>query len=246
MSKVIGVTGPSAYSPEVNTMIEVFGMPLYINQNEPTHLDWLLDRIDGLVLAGGSDIYPITYGQEITNGFGFSKFDLRRDKREIYLINGCIKRGIKILGICRGHQLLGLFHKLHFIKNISNSDVCHNPKSSGIETEQRGQDDLPVHFLNVFPNFREQFPDRLMVNSFHHQAVSYHSNFDYKGSGVVPMGVSCIDYKNGKQDATFNIELMRGVDNNWLSCQWHPELDYESNVASERVINTFFKEMVKV
>lgn len=247
MRKIIGVTGPSAYSPFVHKMIEyLYGaMPFYILQNHADDLAWISEHIDGLILAGGSDICPITYGQDMLNKVGFSKFDLPRDKREIALIKLLHNLNKPIFGICRGHQLMGLLNGIPLIKDISNSDVCHNPSNAGIKTEQiGGDDDLPVHFVEVFEEFRQEFFDKQLVNSWHHQALRYSSNIANKiAKDVEIIGISIVDFKYQNSQAVENIELMRGFGdkNRWISCQWHPELDYKSNAASFAVTDVFKK-----
>lgn len=64
-----------------------------------------LDKVDCLVLWGGEDIGTEIYG-EVPNKFVWGKYASKRDKYEMYLINQAIKRGLPILGICRGAQLL--------------------------------------------------------------------------------------------------------------------------------------------
>jgi len=62
-----------------------------------------LEMIDGLLLTGSpSDVHPSCYGHEIKNPDSF--FDKNRDETSLSLINGAIKHGIPILGICRGFQ----------------------------------------------------------------------------------------------------------------------------------------------
>src|SRR6476620_3024666 len=70
------------------------------------HPDDVLDGLDGLMLAGGADIDPSSYGgprhPKVTN----TRVD--RDKAEIALFHRALERDLPILGICRGMQLMNV------------------------------------------------------------------------------------------------------------------------------------------
>ena len=62
--------------------------------------DQLLDLLDGLVLAGGADIDPATYGAERDSATG--GFRAERDRFELALARGALDRDLPLLGVCRG------------------------------------------------------------------------------------------------------------------------------------------------
>jgi len=66
----------------------------------------LLDRIDGLLLIGGADLDPSSYGEEPDPRIESTYPD--RDAFEIALLNGAIERGMPVLGVCRGMQALNV------------------------------------------------------------------------------------------------------------------------------------------
>ena len=240
--KVIGVTGPSVYSPEVQSMVEEYfeAIPLSITQNGAEDLALPLSQIDGLIMAGGRDVCPLFYKQEITNGDSLSNFDLSRDKREEILIAECLKREIPVFGICRGHQMLGVVHGLFLIKDINGSEICHSPNYAKIDLEG-----LPAHFVECFDEFSGEFFEKEFVNSFHHQALWYTDKQKGKdwirNKGIEVLGIARTQYKTSNKDEQQIIELMRGENKKWISCQWHPELDYDSNAASGRIAAEFKK-----
>ena len=68
--------------------------------------DVLLDRVDALLLAGGADIDPASYGAEPhpeTRGTW-----PERDRFELALARRALERDMPVLGICRGMQLLNV------------------------------------------------------------------------------------------------------------------------------------------
>src|SRR5436190_17590668 len=68
--------------------------------------DQVLERLDGLILAGGADIDPAAYGAQphaATTGTTPA-----RDLAEIALTEAAIQRDLPVLGICRGMQLLNV------------------------------------------------------------------------------------------------------------------------------------------
>ena len=65
-----------------------------------------LELIDGLVLAGGADIDPSSYGQQAhVETVGTVA---ERDAFEIALVRGAIELDLPVLGICRGMQLINV------------------------------------------------------------------------------------------------------------------------------------------
>jgi putative glutamine amidotransferase len=63
-----------------------------------------LERLDGVLLAGGDDVDPRHYGQVPHPLLG--DIDPARDVQELALARACIARNLPVLGLCRGHQVL--------------------------------------------------------------------------------------------------------------------------------------------
>lgn len=266
---VIGLTGPSHFTQEcMDSIEELLGfnfVQLYHGNDE--NMKYWLNKVDGVIVAGGVDIHPTVYSQSIWNNHNLSKFDIKRDMRELAIIEFCIQNKKPLLGICRGHQLLGVRHGMGFIMDLSNSSVCHQPQRSNIST---GKNE-PIHhiefidesahdlFYNLY-KMPEVAPERqvlndilheknknkmkLWVNSFHHQGVAFNpkrqSSNDYANNGIIVLAKAAIDLNHCKEI----VELMQGKDNRWLSCQWHPEYDFRENTVS-RVVLERFKALVE-
>ena len=85
---IIGCTEPSAFQQNILETIEKFfgANPVKLCQNRPDDLEYWLSHCDAVILAGGADIHPRTYGSAVFNELNFSKFDVPRDIREIRII----------------------------------------------------------------------------------------------------------------------------------------------------------------
>ena len=68
--------------------------------------DELLDMLDGLILAGGSDIDPASYGAKGDPETGTTWPE--RDRFELALGTRALERDMPVLGICRGMEMLNV------------------------------------------------------------------------------------------------------------------------------------------
>jgi putative glutamine amidotransferase len=121
-----------------------------------------LDVVRGLVLTGGEDVDPARYGARPHPKLG--KLDAARDAVELALLAGARERGLPILAICRGIQLL----------NVGLGGTLYQD----LPTERPGpvphEDNQARHALRVDPDSllgRTLGRTTASVNSRHHQAV---------------------------------------------------------------------------
>lgn len=254
---LLAITGPSSFTSEVIRMVETYFeanfVMLYHNSKENI-LEWE-DSLSGVILSGGNDIHPSSYSSSISNRQNFSKFDIDRDIREITMIESCLKNKIPMLGICRGHQLLGIYHGMEIIADITDGDIAHTPHKQGINLNNHE----PCHSVRLIGEetmkyFNEQVPkeresvsrikpnehkkDVIWVNSYHHQALKYYARGNdrkWDGESVSVHGIASTGIKGNDEI----IELMSGRKNPFVSVQWHPELDYETNTPSRKVLEKF-------
>ena len=241
---VIGVTEPSGFTQDCIDTIEKFyeGNPIKLCHNNHKNLVHWLDQCDGVILAGGVDIHPMVYGASVLNNYNLSRFDLQRDKRELQIIHHCFTKNIPVLGICRGHQMLGIYHGLSMIMDLSDSAICHNPQKQNINFTR----DEPMHAITMsedvqieIPEWKEMFEHmnftqkrRLFVNSFHHQGIVFG-----KETGKVVRVLATAMYS--EKDKL--IEMMESLPDQprWVSCQFHPEYDWEKNPTSRMILEMF-------
>jgi putative glutamine amidotransferase len=136
------------------------GLPVVLAHEDAELGEELLDRLDGLCLAGGPDIDPLVYaasGRDERLG----PTDLSVDATEIALARAADRRGIPILGVCRGAQAI----------NVARGGTLHQHLDGH---RQATAGDAPAHRVSVRAGSLLAAltgSTALDVNSFHHQAA---------------------------------------------------------------------------
>jgi putative glutamine amidotransferase len=171
--------------------------------------DELLDMLDGLVLAGGSDIDPASYGAQPhpeTRGSW-----PERDRFEIALGTRALERDMPVLGICRGMEMLNVIQGGTLDQHL------------GLELHRHTPGAFTDHGVRLEPgSLAEQVvgAEHTEVKSAHHQGL------DVLGEGVVATGWA----EDGVVEA---IEL---PDRSFaVGVLWHPEEDERSRVVGALV-----------
>jgi putative glutamine amidotransferase len=178
--------------------------------------DAVFDGLHGLVLPGGPDPHPSRWGEPVHPA---TVIDEARDRLEYALLAGCVERGIPVLGVCRGLQLINVALGGTLIQ-----DLPHEP------LDHRGPADRRVlaHELRLLAGSRmEAITQRahLRVNTAHHQAIGR------LGDGLVASGWA----EDGCVEA---IEWL--ADDYWLvAVQYHPEDLHPADPAHLRLFTTF-------
>ena len=115
-----------------------------------------MDQMDGLLLTGGSDIAPEFLHQEILNpGLIDKEVDPARDRWEFDAVSKSLARGLPILGICRGIQVLTVA-----LGGTIKLDIPGHKLP-----EQKDYDIQPLRYDTAASHRFEK------VNSSHHQGV---------------------------------------------------------------------------
>ncbi|WP_077098421.1 gamma-glutamyl-gamma-aminobutyrate hydrolase family protein [Mycobacterium terramassiliense] len=160
----------------------------------------LLDRLDGLVITGGYDIDPARYGQDPHPATDRPRTD--RDDLELTLLRGALDRGLPVLGICRGAQILNVAFGGTLHQHLP--DVLgHNGHRAGNGVFTR----LPVRTV-AGTRLAALLGESIDAPCYHHQAI------DTVGD---PLVVSAMD-ADGVVEA---VELPG--EPFVLAVQWHPE-----------------------
>jgi len=186
-----------------------FGMlPIAIPALDPARAEAYLDLVDGLIFTGGSDIDPGLYGHVPEPKLGPTI--RKRDEFELRLARSAIARGMPILGICRGMQLLNVAMGGSLEQHLAPEDGRLRHGTGGPAPE--------FHDVDVVDGeLRELLGDRPTVNSLHHQAVLELSP-GLRAAACSPDGV---------------VEAAVGVGAPLLAVQWHPEQIVPGNAAGD-------------
>ena len=148
---------PAAY---VNAIEAAGGRPLLVPPSTKG-IEETLDRLDGLLFSGGSDLDPELYGQEAhpeTNGIV-----PERDRAEIALLRAALERDMPVLAVCRGSQVLNVA--------LGGDLVQHLPEIVGDEKHKHTPGEFADHDVDLVTGTRVQeiLGDHAPVKSHHHQ-----------------------------------------------------------------------------
>jgi len=175
--------------------------------------DRVLDLLDGLLLSGGSDIDPASYGASPEAEIGGARPE--RDRFEIALAWSALERDLPLLGICRGMQVLNVA--------AGGTLIQHLPDRVGHDGHRHTPGTFSDHEVRLEPGSLAADvvgADRTDVKSHHHQGL------DELGEGVEASGWS----DDGLVEA---IELPER--RFALGVLWHPEEDERSRVIGALV-----------
>lgn len=198
------------------------GIPVLIPLIEdPTFLAGLMGRLDGLILAGGHDVTPRCYQEEPALGLKATDYPL--DLVQIEATRQAEKKGLPILGICKGLQIINVaFGGTLFQDLASQMAGCfnHSPDADL---------DVNVHQVKVSkPSLLEDIvgSEKLWVNSFHHQAVK----------DLAPHFVVTAQASDGV------VEAIERPDYPFLlGVQWHPEGTAYYDEAAQKIFAALIK-----
>jgi putative glutamine amidotransferase len=182
------------------------GIPVALVPEELDVLDarTLVDRIDGLLLIGGADVDPATYGAprsprtETTCPL--------RDRFETTLVREALQDDVPVLGICRGLQILNVAAGGTLHQHLADEGYAeHRPLPGRLDEPTMHEVELePCSLLSAASPAL-----RLPVNSHHHQGIAEVGRGGRAVAHSLPDGV------------------IEGVE--WpaqryaLGVQWHPE-----------------------
>jgi putative glutamine amidotransferase len=159
------------------------GVPLALPRLDGRVLAETLDACDGILLGGGRDIEPARYGQEPHELLAVT--DPQRDAFELELVAQTLDRGLPILGMCRGIQILNVALGGTLLQDVSlRPDTADHPTDRGwkrwkeVERASLEDDpevpDHPRHSISVEPGshlYQALGVEEIEVDSFHHQAL---------------------------------------------------------------------------
>lgn len=170
---------------------------------ETPHIDDKLSRINGLVICGGSDVYPARYKQ---NPAPLQDYDEPRDDLEIKALEHCEQTGKPVLGICRGAQLM----------NVVRGGTLHMDISKVFKEANYPNSLLAYVFFRKWITVKKDSflagvikSKRVRVNSMHKQAI------DKVGQGLRVSAKEQNGIVQAIEDPTCKF---------FLGVQYHPEV----------------------
>ena len=164
-------------------------------------VDAILDRLDGVVIAGGADVNPADYGHDAHEATDRPRLDRDRTERRLY--RSARDNGLPVLGICRGMQVMAVESGGSLIQDLPSAGygLLHRERP-GAFTEHGAT------FVTGSLVARVLDTTETRVNSSHHQAVADPGTLSVTGHA---------------EDGT--IEVLEDPDAAWvLGVQWHPEM----------------------
>lgn len=202
----------------IDAVIEAGGVPILVPiLNKEEDLLEIMSTLDGMILSGGHDVNPIYYGEEPSKYVGFTYTP--RDLCELFIVKAAIEKDMPILGISRGQQIMTVAFGGKLYQDISES-------GDYINHMQRASINDIGHYVDVMPNTRIHRifkSDRLLVNSFHHQAAKVVPD-NFIVSAVSSDGIpEAIEHK------TKSI----------MAVQWHPEVMIKKHPVMLRIFEEF-------
>lgn len=183
-------------------------------------LTQMIQKIDGLVLQGGADVSPKSYGESPLRPEW--EGDFIRDQYEIALIEECLKQDKPVLGICRGAQVL----------NVALGGTLYQDIDLQLENsfQHRNWDvyDQNFHEIRIQPEslLSQMYSGALKgrVNSVHHQGLSQ------LGKGLEVEAWS-------EPDDVIEAVRLRS-DRYAFGVQWHPEFQFAMNPNDPHLLDS--------
>jgi putative glutamine amidotransferase len=181
--------------------------PTGATQRGDVTLDHYAMWLDGLVLHGGADVSPLSYGEQpLQTRWGGDKI---RDEYEIDLVAAFERQRKPVFGVCRGLQLLNVAYGGTLYQDIE-MQIPHALKHRDAQVY-----DNNFHRVEIAPGSRlaSLYPGalRAKVNSIHHQAIK----------ALAPgFEVEAVSPDDGIIEAIRRTDTGRPY---MAAVQWHPE-----------------------
>ena len=182
-----------------------------------TDLGEVIESIDGLLLAGGTDLDPNTFGQEPK--FELNEIDPIRDELELGLAKLALEEGFPVLAICRGIQVLNVAAGGNLYQDLAQQ------RDNVLNHDQDAPRWHPTHEVEICRGsilHKIVGKDKIKVNSLHHQNVM-NLGRDLEVTARSSDGlIEAIEHK----EARFQ-----------LGVQWHPEAMSDRDESSYQIFS---------
>jgi len=217
---------------DVNAIKKNGGIPILLPYSDDEEIiDSYFEIIDGLYLAGGDDVSPLTYGEAPVQKLGTTI--KQRDDFEIALFDRAFKHKMPVLGICRGFHMINICMGGSIYQDIFSQvkdvyqHVPHDFPNNCDPSE-------PVHEIEIFTDTAlSQYlgSGRKRVNSIHHQAINVLADkliVSAKSDDGIIEGIEYLDEE----------QYILGV-------QWHPEIMNNRFEEFDKIFQSFIRKCEK-
>lgn len=229
MKPIIGITSNIDLTTHTiqNTYIQAViaggGIPFVIPTGVEKDVQQITKLLDGLLISGGGDMNPYEFNEEPLPQLG--NVTPERDSIELELVRHMLALDKPILGICRGHQVLNVA-----LGGTLYQDIISQSTGPILQHDQKAKREHPSHAVHIEKGTLLESAatsDRIMVNSFHHQALK---------DIPAPLIVS------GKASDGI-VEAVESTDHRFvIGVQWHPEALMENaDQVSIRLFGAYMK-----
>ena len=184
------------------------GIPVLLsNQTNPDAVREVMRRVDGLFLTGGEDVATEYYGE--ADEVGNLSLNTKRDQVELAAISAADERGLPILGVCRGVQVL----------NVARGGTLYQDLDQQLDGKPRDHSRggtgmfVQSHEVEVVQGCRL---DRLLGTRRFQGATSHHQAVKTPGRDLI---VAAHSPEDGVIEA-----LEQPGERFVVGVQWHPEV----------------------
>ena len=204
----------------IRSVVEAGGVPVILPFTQDAEaVAEMVARVDGVLFSGGQDVYPLNYGEEPCRQIG--PVWPERDTFDQLLFQEAQKRGIPVVGICRGLQIVNVALGGTLYQDLSLD------KNSYVKHSQNQDPATATHTVEIAEGSRLSRilgKTEWVTNSHHHQTV--HA----VGKGLTVTARA--------KDGT--VEAMEGTEYPYLMLyQFHPEMMSINNGDAKKLFADF-------
>ncbi|MTI95711.1 MAG: gamma-glutamyl-gamma-aminobutyrate hydrolase family protein [Firmicutes bacterium] len=178
----------------------------------------IISTVSGLVLSGGDDLSPLSFGEQPKPGLG--TIEPRRDEQELPLFKAAWERELPVLGICRGMQVINVALGGTIIQDLPADKpgaIQHRQDAPKWHKHHQVEIKQGTNLATIMNT------DSLAVNSFHHQALDRIAD-GLEVSARAPDGV---------------VEAVESASPWLLAVQWHPEIMWQRHPEFLKLFQAF-------
>jgi len=199
--------------------------------DSPEEVTAKLATVRGVLIPGGMDIEPVRYGKK--NHELLESTDPDLDALEFTVLTYAAKKNLPVLGICRGHQMLNVFHGGTLYQDIpaqykADKKVAHRKQESFLFFTSS---EPCFHNITLTKNslLKKIFQKKsIKVNTYHHQGVQ-----------KLAPGLTV----TARSEDGF-VEAIKGTKKRFiLGVQFHPEKMTKADPGFDTIFKVFVKEV---